>query len=195
MAVVYMVTREPSAEPHHGNPEMQTLRTTRLDCLRHYLGYEVCSPVPPLLLIAAVPSLHPYFFYFAFLKILFHFFPLSFLAFYLVRLADLAKEASFNHHCEPVTSKPDENPIIYLWHKSARSYSNRGLWLVSRMEDGGVRNREKSLLPSVLFAALYRYISHFVLKVTGTGFTNKTNKSISGLFQTTVFFKRRFITM
>lgn len=74
MAVVHMVTREPSAEPHHGNPEMQPLQTARFDCLKHYLGCEVCSPVPPLSLIAAIPYLPPYFFYFSFLKFLFHFF-------------------------------------------------------------------------------------------------------------------------
>jgi len=118
--------------------------------------------------------------------------------FYLVRLADLVKEATFKHHHKSVTSKTDKNIIfnyLSVAHERQVSLQLWSLWLVSRMEARGVRNREKGSLPSVLFAPLYRYVSHLVLKVTGTGFTNKTNKNICGLFETTFFFKRRFITM
>lgn len=96
MAVVHVVTREPSPDPHHSNPDFQPLQTTRFDHLKCYLGSEVCSPVPCLSLVAAIPSLPPYFFYFSFCNFCFFFLIcLSFFAFYLLRLADLAKEAPF----------------------------------------------------------------------------------------------------
>lgn len=66
MAVVHVATRKPSPDPHHSNPEMQPLQATRFDHLKCYLGSEVCSPVPSLSLVAAIPSLPLYFFCFSF---------------------------------------------------------------------------------------------------------------------------------
>lgn len=152
-----LCTRVASAEPHHSIPEMQALWTTRFDCLKCYQGCEIYSHVPFLTLIAAIPSFPPYFFCFSlfffffifvsFFSSLFHFF-----AFYLVRLPDLAKEASFKHHRKPSTSKTDKT-IIFHYIPVAQGYQVlqqlRSLWLWRSQK------QEKSLFPSVLFASLY----------------------------------------
>lgn len=92
----------------------------------------------------------------------------------------------------PVQKAKPCSSITYLRHKRATSHSTwgvRGWSLGWRLEESETGKKVTSL------CSFCSSLSHLVLKVIGTGSSNKTNKDVSGLFQTTIFFKRRFITV
>lgn len=150
---------------------------------KHKLWCGACHPDPTLSPSAGI-SLPPYCFSFHFIS----FYSFTF-AFYLIRLADLAKEASSWRPPKAWSQwdKQKQHLQFSLYGTKMPGPPASARWPAGQRLEESEAGR-KALFPQFFFASLYEYLSHLVLELAGTGSTNKTNENISRLFQTTILF-------
>lgn len=155
-----MVTREPSAGPHHGNPEKQPLQTATdwtgsntawmwsfwPSSTNHCYSFTASSFL--LFLFSNIDSFCFVFF-------------LSFFCLLFSQTGWPGQGRFFQTHREPVTGKKVK-PLLFNYLSAAQESQvlqhPRGLWLGSRTEARGVRNREESHF-SLLFLLLFISLS------------------------------------